>query len=268
MLADHNDYQKRMCDFAEDSIAYVYGEMDEARKDEFSLHLENCSNCADDLKAFSSIHFSIQNWKISEFDVLSTPKIDISADVFESLKTKKSFSWFEFLQEKFSFSRALVPVGALAILLIGLGFGLFYLKSLDGKAALPKNNEEKIINDSATFSQDEVALMNDAGRDSKTISNPEKSEMQNSERLPVKKIDESDKNIVSREMKSSKISVNPKNYESAKNLQLISVNKPLKSAKNVVPKTNKKVPKLNSLPEEVEDDNLRLADLIDEIGSK
>ena len=65
------------CEFAPEIVDFVYGEMNAERKNVFDVHLNKCSNCADEIAEFSGIRFSIQDWKAAEFDNLATPEIKI-----------------------------------------------------------------------------------------------------------------------------------------------------------------------------------------------
>ena len=65
----------RNCEFSDDIVSYLYGENNSAEKSVFESHLAKCSNCADELAAFSEVHSAVENWRVTEFDGLSTPQI-------------------------------------------------------------------------------------------------------------------------------------------------------------------------------------------------
>lgn len=54
------------CGSADNLVGYLYGEMEEAAKAEFEVHLADCSSCAEELATFSALRISIGEWKTSE----------------------------------------------------------------------------------------------------------------------------------------------------------------------------------------------------------
>ncbi len=87
-----NDSPKNFnCEFAAETLDFLYGEMNGERKNAFQTHLHNCSDCADEIEDFSGIRFSIQDWKAAEFDNLATPKILIPYDIVKTVETENQF---------------------------------------------------------------------------------------------------------------------------------------------------------------------------------
>jgi hypothetical protein len=266
MLFNNSDNHKQNCEFAEESVAFLYGELDEAQSAEFSSHLKNCSNCVDELKAFSSIHSSIQNWKSAKFDILSTPVIQLPTDLRQKSGSVAalSSSWLANLRERFSFSFGWVQVGAFAALLIGLAFGLYFIASSGNEELASEKSNQQTITDVSPNPNNEVAKINESDSGSQNVGDSDKSENTKSndsidnveERISVNK--KSPPMKVSTNRKKSEVKESPKQLSNRKN-------RATETYANAAPVTNRNLPKLNNLPEETEDEDLRLSDLLAEI---
>lgn len=263
MLVSNTDNHKRDCEFAEESIAYLYGELDESQKVKFSLHLENCANCAGEVNAFASIHSSIQNWKAAKFDILSTPIIEIPTDLRQKCGNEAvvSSSWLMNLREIFSFTRGWIQVGAFVALLVGLGLGLYFLNfSNREELTVEKPDNKTIINGSPAF-DNEFAKADKPASNARDDNDSKKSEMKSQvdgENLPAKKA------VPSKVSTNTKI---PENKQKTPEKILNRETKMPKTNKNILSVKTRNFPKLNTLPEEAEDEDLRLADLFDEIDA-
>ena len=139
MLFGSSENFEHKCEFGEQAVVYLYGELDDSDSAKFNAHLENCEICADEIKAFSAIHFSIRDWKAAEFDALAKPEIRIPFDVGQkSGLIPESKNWLTNLRELFSTSRIFVPLGAFAALLICIGVS-FYIFSSDAQTEFAAN---------------------------------------------------------------------------------------------------------------------------------
>lgn len=65
------------CIRAEDSVAYLYGEMAMHESDSFETHLASCDVCVDEMAAVSVSHLSVYEWNRDVFAALETPPIAI-----------------------------------------------------------------------------------------------------------------------------------------------------------------------------------------------
>lgn len=262
MLVNNSENHKQNCEFAEESIAFLYGESDESNKAEFNRHLENCSNCADELKAFSLIHSSVQNWKKAKFDILTTPIIKIPVQSVR--ETAVSSSWLANLRERFSFQRGLVQVGAFAAVLICLGFGLYFFNFYNQENNVAGKTDSKTIVEVSPNPDNEIAKVEESNSNSQNQSDSKKAEMNQSADSPVKSpaVEESSS---AKQTVPLKISTSPKN---SVNSRKSADNKIPKANRKISPVNNRSVPKLNALPEEAEEEDLRLADLFDEIDAR
>lgn len=270
MLVSTFDNKKHNCEFGEQSIAYLYGELSEPQTAEFSLHLKNCSSCADEFNAFSSIHASIRDWKLAKFDVLSTPVIEIPEELSRKSEIAVSDSWLANLRERFSLRFGWVQAGAFAAFLICLSFGFYFLASSGNKEAVSNESDNQIINTV------EPNLSNQTSEIARSVSDESNEDVfiepktETSDALPTS--DRANKKILdTKSSVSTKISKNLKKVQIIKgksqNAPLSRKNKNPEIYANVTPSNNRNLPKLNNLPEEAEDDDLRLADLFDEIDA-
>lgn len=130
--------QNPSCTFGEEVVSYLYDEMTGAIKVEFENHLTNCSSCPDELAAFTSVRSKVKNWREVEFNGLATPLIEIPYEKDQNMQipaaTQDSVSWIERLSGILSLSPALMKTsGAFAALAIVLGLGWFLISSLSNK---------------------------------------------------------------------------------------------------------------------------------------
>ena len=122
----NNNHKKSGCGFEEELVSYIYGETDAASKAKFEAHLAACSLCADELAAFSGVHFAIGDWKASEFSALASPVIEIpyppkAAAVKESRLPA-------FLRDLFSsFSPRALSLATACVALLAFAFGAVLL---------------------------------------------------------------------------------------------------------------------------------------------
>ena len=269
MLFSSSDNHKQNCEFAEESVAYLYGEMDESQSGKFSLHLEKCSNCAEEIKAFSSIHSSIQNWKAEKFAPLATPVIEIPSDWRQKSGAEATISsfWLRNLRERFSFSSGLVQAGAFAALLICLAFGLFFLMPSNNKELTSERTDKKFATEITTNSANEVTEIKELDSGSQNIGDSGKSEsIKSGDLLTNVRADE--KILATKKSAPTKVSKIRKMSEGKEKTPKQLLNRKTGAPEiyaDAAPGNNRNLPKLNNLPEEAEDEDLRLADLFEEI---
>ena len=99
------------CQFAEQTVSYLYGEAAASEKAEYELHLKTCPTCADELAGFGFIRSSVLDWRNEDFAKLQTPAFDIPAtkskNVFSPASNpSESRSWFGGLGKIFNFNPA------------------------------------------------------------------------------------------------------------------------------------------------------------------
>ncbi len=260
MLVGNSDNHKQNCEFSEQSVAFLYGELDKPQEAKFNLHLANCSVCADEIHAFSAIHFSIRDWKSAKFDLLATPVIEIPPDLTQP-EIAASNSWLANLRARFFFGRGLVPASVFAVLLICVGFGFLFFNNYNHKEIADNNNINKIITDDSATNKNFAATEKPDAVNQAESENPDKNQLAESDVksttqntvLPIKE----------------KVQTKPDNVKNSRQKSTNGrVDKIFQPSKNLQPVNRQSLPKLNNLPEDAEDDELRLADLFAEIGDR
>lgn len=69
------------CARAEDLVAYLYGEADEAAARSFEAHTRHCASCEKDLSAFGQVRASINEWRVQALGCQSTAAATTSTPV-------------------------------------------------------------------------------------------------------------------------------------------------------------------------------------------
>lgn len=117
------------CGYSEQLVTYIYGESGDAEKQKFAAHLEACTDCSQELAAFSALRSSFENWK-NEFSGLETPPIEIPYETRLEIKNASGNRkiWLKNLRDFFSG----VPMWQIAsvslpVLLICFGLVFFAL---------------------------------------------------------------------------------------------------------------------------------------------
>ncbi len=120
-----------ICNFSEEIVSYIYNEMIETEKVTFETHLSVCSKCVDKVAAFSSVSFSIQEWRDTEFSQLVTPQIDIpyQSEII-SVDTEKEKSWLDNIPDLFTLSPVFIKTSmAFGVLALVFGMVWFFVNS-------------------------------------------------------------------------------------------------------------------------------------------
>ncbi len=244
------------CEFAPDIVDFIYGETGDERRKVFSSHLINCSDCADEVAELSDITFSIRDWKSAEFDKLATPNIQIPYPMpVVTMADEKTVSWLDSVKGFFRLSPVLS--GAMAVLLLGLMVGLgFFILDKNENQLVAETNSKNTFNPKPSASPEKSV-----GVEERNLAGTDDSEMK----------PKVENKIIVDDVRP----VEAKKSESKQKMQAVRA-----VEKNPVPNaatnTNndakvtpvKKKPRLNELPEETEDDSLRLADLFAELDTK
>ena len=253
------------CEFAPEIVDFVYGEMGSERKNVFDLHLNDCSNCADELQDFSGIRFSIQDWKAAEFDKLATPEIKIPYQItpVKIVENEKPASWFDAVRSYLTLSPLMSGAMAVLILAVMAGFGFFIFNNNDSELMAvsnvkPNSNNEKIAIPQNPI-EPKVEIVKDESADS-------------DKNIPVENIDNSLENQPVEKRVPVQIN-NGSNLKQKSQAVKTIEKKQMKfdstiSDKNPKTATVKTKPRLNELPEEIEDNSLRLTDLFAELETR
>lgn len=261
-----NDSPKNFnCEFAAETLDFLYGELNDARKKAFHIHLNECTECAGEIRDFSGLRFSIREWKAAEFDKLTTPVISIpyQTATTKTVETVNSVSLFEMIRRYFTFSPVLSGAAAVLILALTFGLGIFVLSN-DEKDLLADSDIPPVINNEPSeIPQNKIEpenkLIAEKSVDSEAENSPADQAIPNGKKIEKKS--EPDGISAGRNTKRKHQIVN----KSKKNSN---TNAAFSNTQVAVNATNKNRLRLNELPEENEDNSLRLTDLFAELESK
>jgi len=267
MLKNQNNSE---CAFAEQIVSYIYDEIDAGDKAAFDAHMPACADCSAELSGLNHAHFSIHEWKAAEFSRLENPKIEIPFDKTQKPRetitvSEKAQSWFFELGKMFKPST--VWSGAFAVLLIFSGLYLLVYNFAKNDEAVTGNNQPLI---SANTS---IASPDDSKNENLIANIAIMPSIDNKEQVPE---DSSHESFKKRLVKSSSIAAkfHTENKVAAKNSKSVASSREIFNS-NLIAKTKTvqkgKITNKPTLTAEVAEDeeiNLRLADLLDEVGGK
>lgn len=271
-----SDNYKNVCRFSEQTISYLYGEIDSRNNNSrFESHIETCAVCSDEIKNFNAVRETIGLWKKKEFDLLKTPQIEFMPGGDGNAVRRPNGS----LKNLFAnFNKLFVPSPVFAVglmfILISAGLILFTGKfsSIDENAVIENGNSQiadnfpavsknsdRVVDKNLTGSIDNTyarqagSAVSDAAEPAGEKSNPTNkkpltSDTNLQETIAVSKPENK------REREKTK-------FKDARlnNLKTVAVNQ------SAIGKTNRL--KLNSEDED-EETSLRLTDLLDALGEK
>ncbi|MEO6590118.1 MAG: hypothetical protein ABIP06_12520 [Pyrinomonadaceae bacterium] len=240
--------------------------MSNERKNLFNYHLNRCSNCAVEIEDISDVRFSIHDWKSSKFDNLLTPKIHIPYETapIKIIETMRAESWFDLVKNYLTQSPVVSGAMAALILALLLSVGVFIFSINDGQMiALSNTNPNVIVKPSVTI-QNSAELKN--------VKVAENQEISDKNNQSDKNINQTEDNIIDNNISAKVLEKTTNSKQKTQILKTIERKQNLPDTLNVgkntkvAPKTKK--PRLNELPEEDEDNTLRLADLFAELDTK
>lgn len=260
----NNSPQNFICEFAAETVDFIYGEMSDGRQNAFQIHLNRCDECAAEVSEFSGIKFSIQDWKATEFDRIATPKFEIPYETKIQIAAGEPISFFDSIKNYLRFSPILTSAAAFTILAFLIGSAVFVLQN---------NREQTIVENipATDFSPTPKAVRNPPETETSANTEKEKSgKDENETNSPVieKKVDGrfddsvsvKTKETVPVERKSSAVkSSEKKSAPPANSAKDIRVQKAVRATKK---------PRLNDLPDDEDDDSLRLSDMFAELDTK
>jgi hypothetical protein len=256
----NNNHKNSGCGFAEQLVSHLYGEADAVEKAAFEAHLASCSGCADELAAFAGVHFSINDWKQREFAALETPVIEIPYEKTPNGQpvSEVKGSWLSALRDLFSLSpRGLsLAAASAAVFAVTVGLALFVLNSKNDNDIAGTNKNSKAVVTTPTVENTPVPANvngNQTGspdKESKPLTVPKAP-------LPELAVEPNPKNN-----RAVKTATNPRPAQKADNPNTPKNNNVKRNNKN----NNETAPPV--IPDEDEDDSLRLAELFEEIDTR
>ncbi len=267
------NYKNSSCAFAEQLVSYLYNEANAQEKSVFKSHLANCENCADELSAFGFVRSSVQQWRTEEFSPMQTPAMEIPFEKSPEIiiNSTEKHPRLAGLRQFFAISPAWATTSAAFVLLticVGLTFVAinFYGSNDIAKSkqiASEKSIVSPVIENKAEQNVEEVSDEIAKESSSDKIAEPleEKPEIENLPRTAPKN------SIVKVSNNTKRI---PKNETIAQNYNNSAPVRKVKDINNINKATvakNQQVPKLADF-DEVEDNSLRLSELMAEVDDK
>lgn len=260
-MKTNNNHNHQACEFALESVGYLYGELAAPQKAKFEEHLHKCSVCADDLAAFAGVRSSISDWKNIEFATLSTPIFEIPNEAERRVITENAkISRLDSVRAFFNFSPVWTASAACLGLILLAGLAMLTLFSPSESELTASNNTVKVKPDASP----EVL-----------IADPEQKvaefqpEIQEKYPEEVKKIKQNTAIESVKAKRSVKIKAPVRNITQVGDSTKVPNQMPKKTVVTApldnIQQAN--APRLNSLPEEETDESLRLADLFAELDT-
>ena len=253
-----NNHNNPGCGNASELVSYLYGETNAAENTDFEKHLAACALCADELAAFSSVKFSVNDWKLKEFADLQTPVIEIPYPAASNKRevSGMKISWLARLRESFSFAPSWrTAAAALAILIVCVGLALFAFDPGSGsdRAGVNKNSSAQI-----SPTAEKTPDRSNANLNQTTLPDPESKPLDKRQTPPTPELTVQPDSTNTRPVRSANPQRRTQKAETT-NLPKSDDKKRDDKKKNEIP------PKI--FEDEEEDDTLRLAEMLEEIDT-
>lgn len=253
-MIEHNSNSN--CNFAEQLVSFLYGEIEGAEKSKFEFHLQNCPFCSEELNGFSAVRSSMSEWRSEEFEILSTPVIKLPG---KDAETINSNSWLNSLKAVFTLNPVGLSAAVAAVLLIFSGLWFFSNRSVETEVA--ENRNAQITTNVSTKNSSEIQEPNE-NETAATVKNGSKEVFTKTEQL--------EKNVSEKKVIPVKSDVqnetNPARVYKTKKAP--SPVKPEKDNEKNVRKPAKRSELPTLAVDEYEDKSLRLSDILDEVSMK
>lgn len=251
-----SDKNRNSCQFAEQIIAYLYGENAPNEKTQFEAHLPNCQSCHTEISGLQTVRSSILEWRAAEFENSDQPLIDVSTitGVVPKSEANESAGNFGGWRRFFSFNPVFAAAMA-AITVACLGI-VFFAVNFSGNQDVARSGEEK--NQVKPTAAPTVEISNKATEKIAETSKPTEKIAAPSSRETV--------NAEERERKITPVKTAVKNSAAPK-AEPINRRAGDETNKKSAPVKKPSVPNLNDLEDEA-DDSIRLADLFAELDTK
>lgn len=264
------NHQNSSCAFAEQLVSYLYNEANAQEKSVFESHLTNCENCTDELSAFGFVRSSVRQWRTEEFSPMQTPAMEIPFEKSPEtvINSTEKHSWFANLRQLFTLSPAWATGFAVLFVCIGLTFIIINFSGLNDVAESKHIAPEKSIVSPAIENKteqnveevsNEIAKESSSDKIAETLE--EKPEIETVPRIAPKNSIEKVSNNTKRTPKNEIIAQNSNNSAPVRKV------KDINNINKATVAKNQQVPKLADF-DEVEDNSLRLADLMAEVENK
>lgn len=254
----NNNHKNSNCGFSEQLVSYLYGETGGAENAAFETHLQTCAGCAEELEAFSGVHFSINDWKIKEFANLATPSIEIPYEKAEKSVEVSSVSgsWLSALRGLFSLSPRgwSLATASFAVLAVCVGIVLFALNSRKGNDVAGSNKNNPVVLPTVEKTPEQANTNSNQNNQPDKVVKPI-----NEPKSPPPEVA-----ATAPEPKNNRVIKASNNPRPAQKVENTNVQKNNEVKRN---KNNEIAPKI-VVEDDDEDNTLRLAELFDEIDTK
>lgn len=283
------DSQLKNCAFAEQAVAFLYGELEAENKTTFSSHLQNCATCREELAGFGAVRSSIFDWRTQEFNLLENPSIVIETErktqnQNAAVQSSQTVSWLDEIRRIFTLSPAFTAVAALLLFTVCAGLIAYNFSGERQIAEVKNKRAEERTNVSAGEKNviEQPDFENNGGKAEKqsvAVSSPEPdivdnnadNNVDNKNAAPVNagesdakrkilKVADEERAVVKKELTARKIRRSPDNSKIARSNSDI--------ARYDAPASARRVPKLSNIEDEDEETSLRLTDLLGDAGGK
>jgi hypothetical protein len=228
-----NDVNFSECKFSADMVPYMYDELSSVESMAFEQHLIDCADCTDEFAAISSARYEVYDWKKLEFDPLETPNFEIP---FEEVA---GVSWSDKIRQMFAHAWAAPTVSFAALAIVAVtAVGVIWLQS--GEQLVVKNLEPVPV--------------------------PVK---QNAAPVPDANVEAPSPYAVAVEQPTTQASVSKRAIPRRTGPQIVRAtrDRSIEIKQTTARNETRAVPRLNEYPDD-EDTSLRLAELLDDIGSR
>ena len=221
----------------------MYGELSTDESGAFERHLVDCSSCTDEFAAISSSRYEVYDWKKLEFDPLETPRFDIPFEVGTQL------SWAQTI--RFAFARSwAVPAAS---------FAAFAIVSVVAVTLIWQPSENSIVISRTITPEPVIAPVRD-----EASAPPEKD-------FATGNVDKASEPRFSTVSQSGRAALPKRIAPKSPGSQPIKASgeRSLDVKQTTARKEQKAVPTLNEYADDDEEDtSLRLAELLENIGSR
>ncbi|CAN5357872.1 hypothetical protein BH20ACI1_BH20ACI1_14790 [soil metagenome] len=266
------NHQNSSCAFAEQLVSYLYNEANAQEKSVFESHLTNCENCADELSAFGFVRSSVQQWRTEEFLPMKTPAMEIPFEKSPEtvINSTEKRSRLADLRQLFALSPTWATASAAFVLLtvcVGLTFVAINFYGSNDVAERKQIAPEKSIISPAIENKAEqnVEVSDEIAKETSSdkIAEPfeENPKVENLPRVAPKN---STVKISNNTKRTPKIEITAQNSNNSAPVRKL---KDLNNINKAVVAKNQQLPKLADF-DEVEDNSLRLSDLMAEVEDK
>lgn len=271
------DHKNQNCAFAEQTISFLYDELEIENRRAFDAHLQTCRACADELNGFGAVRAFVADWRALEFDSLAAPKIEINFET--NIRPQKSApaatekqSWLDGLRKIFSLSPAFAYAAALILTAVCVGLIAYNFGSRqqiatvenEGKAAranasTAQENTNRAIASANDFNENEKQLADEKPLESNLVKDKYDSPQNVKERRSIKISNAA--RVAKSETIAQKINRAPANRKASYSNAAVAQN-------DLRTNERRAAPKLSGIEDDDEDSTLRLSDLLGDAGGK